>query len=99
MLHVVIIAAAGYAQKQPDEILNAVVKVHILFRLSQQRWSNRGNQAAGFNFSWTGTIRSTMAAYLTVFYVCLLVLGTIIYTNALDLPSPLVVVKLLGWRF
>ncbi len=82
-----------------NQLFNAMIKVFILFRLSQQRWSNRGNQEAGFNFSWLATGRKAMAAYLTTFYITLLFLGTILYTGIIELPSPLVVAKLFGWNF
>ena len=82
-----------------NQLFNAMIKVYILFRLSQQKWSNRGNQTAGFNFSWVNAMRKAMASYLTLFYVSLLVLGTVIYTQIFELPSPLVVAKLFGYHF
>jgi len=30
-----------------NQLINASVKVYCIFRLSKQRWSNRGNQSAG----------------------------------------------------
>ena len=70
-----------------NQLLNAVVKVHILFRLARQRWSNRGGQKAGFDAGWRDLLRGAVAGYLTLFYVSLLFLATAAYARAFDLTS------------
>jgi len=58
-----------------NQIINAVVKIYALFRLSKQRWSNRGNQKAGFaSGSRLDLYRNLMASYLTTLHITLLVL-------------------------
>ncbi len=70
-----------------NQILNASVKLYILWRLSKQKWANRGNQKAGFaDNDWLAKFRDGMAMYLTVLSVAVLTLGTIIYTKLMDVP-------------
>jgi mannuronan synthase len=71
-----------------NQLLNAAVKLYILWRLAKQKWSNRGDQKAGFGAAgWVAQAREYMAMYLTILSVAVLVLGTIIYTKLLDVPS------------
>ena len=71
-----------------NQILNAMVKVFILWRLSKQKWANRGNQKAGFaDQSLLARFREWMAAYLTVLSAASLILATIVYTQVLSVPS------------
>ena len=37
-----------------NQLVNAVVKVYMLWRLAKQKWANRGNQKAGFRRAWLG---------------------------------------------
>ncbi|MCF6200269.1 MAG: glycosyltransferase family 2 protein [Hyphomicrobiaceae bacterium] len=58
-----------------NQIINSIVKVYALFRLSKQRWSNRGNQKSGFTSgSRLDLYRNVMASYLTALHVTLLIL-------------------------
>ncbi len=58
-----------------NQIINSMVKIYALFRLSKQRWSNRGDQKAGFSSGGlTELYRTVMANYLTIFYLTLLTL-------------------------
>ncbi|MEM8837116.1 MAG: glycosyltransferase [Pseudomonadota bacterium] len=71
-----------------NQLINAAVKVYCIFRLSKQRWSNRGNQSAGLNGgSLVETARNAMAQWCTAVAVALLFLGTIHYTRLIDPPS------------
>ncbi len=70
-----------------NQLFNSVIKVYVLFRLSQQRWFNRGDQAAGFASGWRHALKGVMASYVTLFYVSLLVTVTAAYTGAVELPS------------
>lgn len=71
-----------------NQLINASVKVYCIFRLSKQRWSNRGNQTAGMG---TGTLvetaRNTMAAWCTAVAVALLFLFTVHYSQLIGIPS------------
>jgi mannuronan synthase len=70
-----------------NQLLNASVKVYSLFRLSKQRWTNRGNQSAGFSEGMVEKIRNWTAVYLTIVASCLLVLGLVTYAGFLKMPT------------
>lgn len=72
-----------------NQLLNAAVKVYCIFRLSKQRWTNRGNQVAGFSTSMAERVRGWIAIYVTWAYVSALVLGVALYTQLLEIPSSL----------
>lgn len=71
-----------------NQLINAGVKVYCLFRLSKQRWSNRGNQSSDpSEDSLKERARNFMASYLTTFYVTCLMVGVVAYSGLLQLPS------------
>ncbi len=70
-----------------NQFVNAAVKVYCIFRLSKQRWTNRGDQKAGFNGGLKDKLRDAMATYLTITVVFGLVVAVICYTGVLRLPS------------
>ena len=71
-----------------NQLLNALVKVYMQWRLAKQKWTNRGNQKAGFaETSWLSTFREGMAAYLTALSFAALFLIVMIYTKLLALPT------------
>jgi glycosyltransferase Alg8 len=71
----------------PSQIINASVKVYAAFHLAKQRWTNRGDQAAGFQINLAARARTFMAAYLTILYLTIFVLGVAHYSGILDRPS------------
>jgi len=70
-----------------NQLLNSSVKVYCLFRLSKQRWSNRGDQRSDNGVGMVETLRNAMAFYLTTLYVSILALTVISYSGLLDLPG------------
>ena len=71
-----------------NQLINASVKVYSLWRLSKQKWSNRGAQSAGFGGgAWVERARLGMAAFCTAMSVAMVVLFTLLYTELLRLPS------------
>ncbi len=70
-----------------NQLINASVKVYCLFRLSKQRWSNRGDQKSEDGAGLAETLRVAMANYLTALYVSILCLGVITYSELLDVAS------------
>jgi glycosyltransferase Alg8 len=71
-----------------NQLLNATVKVYMLWRLAKQKWANRGNQKQGFSgSSMMATFREVMAAYLTALTGSALFLIVILYTGLIDVPS------------
>ncbi len=71
-----------------NQLTNSCVKVYIIWRLAKQKWANRGGQTAGFaGRGWQAIARETMARYLTLVSVTMLILGTVLYTGLMELPS------------
>lgn len=71
-----------------NQLINASVKVYCIYRLSKQRWSNRGNQSSGNDGSnLVETARNWMAAWCTAVAVTLLFLVTIHYSKLIEVPS------------
>ena len=71
-----------------NQLLNAAVKIYMMWRLAKQKWSNRGNQKQGF--SGDGAVeafRGAMAIYLTALSVSGIFLTVMIYTELLTVPS------------
>jgi glycosyltransferase Alg8 len=70
-----------------NQLLNAAVKVYMLWRLAKQRWANRGNQTQGFaGRDWSAMARDAMAVYLTLISFAGLFLVVAIYSELLPLP-------------
>jgi len=44
-----------------NQIINASVKVFMIFHLSKQKWSNRGNQSAGNGSTFSDKLQNFMA--------------------------------------
>ena len=82
-----------------NQIVNACVKLYMVWRLPNQRWSNRGNQtqgAVGGRLLATG--RSVMAGYLTVMSAAALLLAALLATGAVPAPSWAVIETLRAGR-
>ncbi|MEZ5776180.1 MAG: glycosyltransferase [Hyphomicrobiaceae bacterium] len=71
-----------------NQLTNAAVKIYMLWRLAKQKWSNRGDQRAGFGEDgFIARFREGMALYLTVLSVAGLFLAVIVYSRLLNVPS------------
>ena len=70
-----------------NQLLNASVKVYCIFRLSKQRWSNRGNQSAGMGEGWRERMRNWIASWVTAVWVGALVIFVGLYCQILHMPS------------
>lgn len=71
-----------------NQLLNAIVKVYMLWRLSKQKWANRGNQKQGFSGSrLDALLRDGMAVYLTAMSAAGLFLFVAVFTDLLSVPS------------
>ncbi len=71
-----------------NQLINASVKVYCIFRLSKQKWSNRGNQKSATDGTQLMELfRNTMASWCTTIAVALLALVTLHYSGLLDIPS------------
>jgi len=80
-----------------NQLINASVKVYCIFRLSKQRWSNRGNQTAGAGGSeLVERARNAMASWCTAVAIALLFLATLHYTRMIEAPSAFIISSALG---
>ncbi len=71
-----------------NQLLNAAVKIYMMWRLAKQKWANRGNQKQGFTGDGTlEMFRSVMAIYLTTLSAVSLFLVVMIYTEFLVIPE------------
>ena len=71
-----------------NQLVNALVKVYMMWRLAKQKWANRGNQKqSASGDGWAATAREWMAAYLTAFSFASLFLVVMIYSKLLVVPS------------
>ncbi len=80
-----------------NQLINASVKVYCIFRLSKQRWSNRGNQTAGAGEGWAEIARGAMANWCTATATALLFIGTAHYSGLIDIPSAAIVRAFAGF--
>ncbi len=71
-----------------NQVVNAAVKVYSIFRLSKQRWFNRGDQKAGVSGDrLISMAREGMSAYQTFVGVTALFLIVILMTGLVDMPG------------
>lgn len=70
-----------------NQLVGAGVKVYVIFRLSKQRWANRGNQTAGESAGIVGKIKNLTAQYLTTLYMTLLMLIVLKIGGLVTFPS------------
>ena len=60
----------------------------MIWRLSKQKWANRGNQTSDQSGSQLiVSLRNGMAVYLTALSVGALFLSVMVYTNLVEIPS------------
>lgn len=68
-----------------NQIINAGVKVFMIFHLSKQKWSNRGNQSAGNGDSWRDRAQNGMAKFQLLTTVCGFITLLAVYIGLIDL--------------
>jgi len=64
-----------------NQLINAGVKIYMIFHLSKQKWSNRGKQSAGEGTGW----KESFALFQLLTTVCAFVTGLAIYSGLLPL--------------
>ncbi|MBI1494523.1 glycosyltransferase [Halocynthiibacter styelae] len=69
-----------------NQVTNAAVKVYMIFHLSKQNWSNRGNQSTERGISLQASLQNGMAKFQLLTTACGFVLGLAIYIGLV--PSP-----------
>ncbi len=69
-----------------NQVINAAVKIYMIFHLARQRWTNRGNQRAGGAAGWRGRARAGFALFQLVTVVTSFVTALAIYAGVLPAP-------------
>ncbi len=71
-----------------NQILNAGVKVYMMWRLAKQKWANRGNQKQGFQgANFVVQMREAMASFLTLITFFCLLLAVVLYSKLMIAPN------------
>lgn len=69
-----------------NQIINASVKIFMIYHLSKQKWSNRGSQSAGNGEGWIETSKNVIAKVQMLTAVACFVLALSFYSGLLPLP-------------
>ena len=69
-----------------NQVINASVKIFMIFHLSKQKWSNRGNQRAGAKEGWFARVLNATAKAQLAVAVSAFVTILAVYIGAI--PSP-----------
>ncbi|WP_339971389.1 glycosyltransferase [Gymnodinialimonas mytili] len=69
-----------------NQVINASVKIFMIFHLSKQKWSNRGNQSAGGGEGWVARVQNTTAKLQLTVAVSGFVTLLALYIGALPAP-------------
>jgi len=69
-----------------NQLMTALTKIYLIFRLPQQRWKNRGDQSAGFHTDKNWRLKNWTASYLTTFYCLSILLLVLLYLDVISLP-------------
>jgi glycosyltransferase Alg8 len=67
-----------------SQVTASAIKVYLLFRVSKQRWLNRGDQRSKTASGRLLSFQNAMAAFLTTFYIGLFVFFTSVFVGILD---------------
>lgn len=69
-----------------NQIINASVKIYMIFHLSKQKWSNRGNQSAGDGAGFTAKLQNWVAKFQLIVTVSMFLVVLAIYIGLLSAP-------------
>jgi glycosyltransferase Alg8 len=81
-----------------SQVLGGAIKVYLLFRVSKQRWLNRGDQRQKAAGGRLVPFQRAMAAFLTLFYLTLFVFAACLKTGVLNTEALRSAVGMLGLR-
>ncbi|WP_158968162.1 glycosyltransferase [Chachezhania sediminis] len=70
-----------------NQIINALVKVFMVFHLSRQKWSNRGNQSVGGGASMVARLQGAMAKFQLITAVTAFVAAAALYMGLITFPG------------
>ncbi|MFT6225546.1 MAG: glycosyltransferase Alg8 [Paracoccaceae bacterium] len=69
-----------------NQVINASVKIFMIFHLSKQNWSNRGNQSSGGGEGWFAELQNWTAKAQLVTAVATFIVGLAVYIGLFEVP-------------
>ena len=69
-----------------NQVINASVKIYMIFHLSKQKWSNRGNQSSGDGSGLIETAKNTFAKFQLLTAVSAFLMLIMIYVGLIESP-------------
>lgn len=69
-----------------NQLLSAIIKVYMLFRLPKQRWANRQNQMGGQD-AMADLFKQRMALFVNIFYITLMLFVVLMLTGIMTWPD------------
>ena len=69
-----------------NQVINASVKIFMIFHLSKQKWSNRGNQTAGEGAGLIDSVKNGFAKVQLVTAVSAFLMLIMIYVGLIEVP-------------
>jgi len=69
-----------------NQVINASVKIYMIFHLSKQKWSNRGNQSAGNHTGFVDRLRNGFAKFQLLTATSAFLTLLMLYVGLIDLP-------------
>lgn len=69
-----------------NQVINASVKIYMIFHLSKQKWSNRGNQSAGGGTSLLNRLQNGFAKFQLLTALSTFLTLLMLYVGLIDLP-------------
>ncbi|MEL6233713.1 MAG: glycosyltransferase [Pseudomonadota bacterium] len=69
-----------------NQVINASVKIFMIFHLSKQKWSNRGNQSAGGGAGWIARLQNAAAKAQLLTAVATFLAAIALYSGLLPTP-------------
>ncbi len=69
-----------------NQVINASVKIYMVFHLSKQKWSNRGNQSTGGGTSLVDRLRNGFALFQLVTATSAFLTLLMLYVGWLSCP-------------
>ncbi len=69
-----------------NQVINATVKIYMIFHLSKQKWSNRGNQSSGGGSGFVETLKSGFAKFQMATAILTFLTAILIYVGLIEMP-------------
>ena len=68
-----------------NQVINATVKIYMIFHLSKQKWTNRGNQSSGGGSGFAETLKSGFAKFQMVTAILTFLTAILTYVGLIEM--------------